>query len=321
MQVSFQLEPQIGMTWPIWKEIIPRLESMGFADIFRSDHFTTGDAGQWEDSLELITSLAWAAEHTRRANIGSLVAPFSFRDPVMLVRQALAINDLSGGRMILGVGAGWNEVEHNAFGYDLGNKRARMDRLEEGLQVITALARGSASASFQGRYYRLEDAVLLPKPAQPLRILVGGKGKKRTLPLAARYADLWNGGSGSPQTFRELNDLLDQLLAAEGRQPSDLKRTLMIPVLAWRTPQDFERYFKQAGQAGPDEHPSVEEMTASLASWNAVSGRPDQVIEQMEKYAAAGIDTFVIQWLSATQFDGLDVIAEEVIPHFNRSKS
>src|SRR5206468_2644018 len=125
---------------------------------------------------------------------GPLVAPVSFRDPRQLVRQASALDDLSGGRFILGLGAGWQEHEHSVWGYDLGDIPTRMARFEESLEVASRLLRSDAPVTFEGRFFQLHDAVLLPRPARPggPPILIGGNGPKRTLPLVARYADIWN---------------------------------------------------------------------------------------------------------------------------------
>ena len=133
MKVSITIETEMGMTWPLWKRIVPELEAMGLATIFRSDHFPLGVPGV-TDSLELITSLTYLAEHTRRVDFGTLVAPLSFHDPVALARQAMSLNDLSDGRMILGLGSGWVESEHQVYGYTLGDIKTRLDRLEEGLR-------------------------------------------------------------------------------------------------------------------------------------------------------------------------------------------
>jgi alkanesulfonate monooxygenase SsuD/methylene tetrahydromethanopterin reductase-like flavin-dependent oxidoreductase (luciferase family) len=129
---------------PTMSNLITQVEKMGFAGLFRSDHFMVGRPGS--DSLELVTSLTYLAEHSQRLHFGSLVSPLSFHHPVMLARQ---------GRMILGLGAGWHTEEHVMFGYQLGDKRARLDRLAEGLQVITALVHSQEPASFTGQYFQL----------------------------------------------------------------------------------------------------------------------------------------------------------------------
>jgi alkanesulfonate monooxygenase SsuD/methylene tetrahydromethanopterin reductase-like flavin-dependent oxidoreductase (luciferase family) len=126
--LSLQIEGQQGLTWPVWKKHVSDAEALGFAGLFRSDHFTVPFPA-YLDALELMVSLTYLADRSRTIHFGSLVAPLSFRDPIMLARQAAALDDLSGGRMILGVGAGWMEREHTMFGYTLGDVSMRMARL------------------------------------------------------------------------------------------------------------------------------------------------------------------------------------------------
>src|SRR5579863_6763508 len=224
--LSIMIEGQMGLTWARWKRLVSEIEDLGFAGIFRSDHFTNARPPDF-DSLEMLVSLTYLADHTQRVHFGPLVAPLSFRDPVMLARQALALDDLSEGRMILGVGAGWQDREHHDFGYQLGDVPTRLGRLEEGLEVITKLLKSDEPVTCEGRFYNIHDAMLLPRPQRHggPRILVGGNGPKRTLPLVARYADIWNGVFLSPEAFRERSATLDQLLIDAGRNLGDVRRT------------------------------------------------------------------------------------------------
>src|SRR4051794_11163584 len=125
IELSIMIEGQDGVSWPIWKRLVRDVEALGFAGLFRSDHYTN-PAPPEKDSLEMVVSLAYLADHTERVHFGPLVAPLSFRDPTMLARQAAAIDDLSGGRMLLGLGAGWQEREHTLFGQNLGSMKERM---------------------------------------------------------------------------------------------------------------------------------------------------------------------------------------------------
>jgi len=157
-----------GFTWPICKRLVSEVEPLGFAGLFRSDHFTLPFPAN-PDVLDLIVSLTYLADHTQQVQLGSLVAPLSFRDPDMLARQAAALDDLSNGRMILGVGAGWMEREHIMFGYPLGDVSTRMTRLEEGLEVLTRLLHSAEPVTYTGQFYRLQEAVLRPLPAPSRR--------------------------------------------------------------------------------------------------------------------------------------------------------
>src|SRR5262245_10012269 len=215
--ISIQVEGQNGLTWARWIALATEVEELGFAGLFRSDHFTNAH-GPDLDSLELVVSLTWLAANTQRINFGPLVAPLSFRDPRLLARQAAALDDLSGGRMILGLGAGWQEREHTTFGYDLGDIPPRMARFAEGLELGTRLLRDDGPVTFDGAYYSMRGAKLLPRPERrggpPL--LIGGSGAKWTLPLVARYAHSWNAVYLPAEVFRERSGRLDELLRAAG---------------------------------------------------------------------------------------------------------
>src|SRR5215208_3284433 len=193
LEIAIMIEGQNGLTWPRWHNIARVVEDAGFVGLFRSDHFTNSNPPDIE-SLELWTSLTWLASHTKRIQFGPLVTPFSFRHPVHTARMASAVDDLSNGRLMLGLGAGWNQREHHLFGFDLLEPNARFDRFKEGLEIVTRLLQNENPVTFEGQYYHLHDATLLPRPQRPdgPRILIGGNGVKRTLAYVVQYAREWN---------------------------------------------------------------------------------------------------------------------------------
>src|SRR5205823_12489140 len=150
--ISIQVEAQDGLTWPRWKRLVAEVEALGFAGLFRSDHFTNSRPPD-KDSLETIVSLTYLADHTQHIHFGPLVSPISFRNPTLLVRQAAALDDLSNGRMILGLGAGWQDREHRLFGHDLGYVPTRMSRFEEGLEVVTRLLNSDEPVTYEGHFF------------------------------------------------------------------------------------------------------------------------------------------------------------------------
>src|SRR5947209_18180778 len=164
--ISIMIEGQNGLSWSHWKRLVSEVEDLGFAGMFRSDHFTNARPPD-KISLEMIVSLTYLADHTQRIHFGPLVAPLSMRNPMLLARQAAALDDLSNGRMILGLGAGWQEREHHLFGFDLGDIPTRMSRFEEGLEVITLLLKSDEPVTFEGRFFQLREAILLPRPQRP----------------------------------------------------------------------------------------------------------------------------------------------------------
>lgn len=320
MEISISSEAQFGMTWPRWQALVAAVEKLGFAGLYRADHFTIQPAPPDEAALETIVSLTYLADHTQRIRFGTLVAPLSMRDPIMLARQASAIDDLSHGRMVLGLGAGWNEREHAMFGYPLGDNATRFGRLEAGLEVITRLLRTTEPVTFSGRFVNLKEAMLLPHPARPggPRILVGGSGLKRTLPLVARYANIWNGDNLSPEGFKERSAILDGHVRAANRQPQDVKRTLSLFIVCGRDAAENERRVKGfRGFVSDFAHASTDDIRHTLRTgWNAFVGTPAEVVDQMNAYAAAGVEEMMLHWVDTAEMEGLHLLSEQVLPHF-----
>ena len=316
--ISISVSAITGLDWARWKRLAAEVESLGFTGLYRADHFM-GMAPN-SDSLDLTVSLAYLASHTRRIHFGPLVAPLSFRDPHLLARQAVAIDDLSGGRMILGVGAGWLEQEHTMFGYTLGDIPTRMARLEEGLAVLTGLLRSSDSFTYEGRFYQLRDAVLLPRAQRPAGppILIGGKGPKRALPLVARYADIWNADGLSPDLLRERSALLDQLLVEVGRQPKDVTRTVNLRVFCGRDLGELDERFNGLRQINPtwaDLAPDELRQTLQQTFSGMIAGTPEQVVERLQAYVDVGADELMLQCTVTDDIEGIRLLAEHVLPH------
>ncbi|HBE27622.1 MAG TPA: LLM class F420-dependent oxidoreductase [Ktedonobacter sp.] len=315
--ISLMLEGQYGMTWYRWKKLVAEVEDLGFAGMFRSDHFTNANPPDM-DSLEMIVSLTYLADHTRRIHFGPLVAPFSFRNPMLLARQAAALDDLSGGRMILGVGAGWQEREHQLFGFELGDIATRMARFAEGLEVVTRLLKSDEAVTYEGRFYQLRGATLLPRPQRKggPRILIGGNGPKRTLPLVARYANIWNGTFLAPDEFRERSAILDKLLSEAGRKPGDVRRTAMRGLYFGRDMKELDRRLRWRAENPDYAGKSLQEVIDSMATRDhEIVGTADMVIEQIKTYEAAGAEELMLQWFDVDDLDGLRTFAKSVLPN------
>jgi len=314
------IEGQQGLTWARWERLAAQVEALGFAGLFRSDHFTDPRPPD-RDALEMVVSLAYLACQTERIHFGPLVAPVSFRDPIQLTRQLLAINSWSHGRTILGLGAGWQEREHTMFGYDLGDIPTRMARFEEALEVVSRLLRGKDPVTFEGRFYTLREAHLLPDPASEpdLPLLIGGNGRRRTLPLVARYADIWNAVMIGPGEFQELNAVLDELLRSQGREPDSVRRTIMTALVFGQDEAALDKKLSSMGivlSAGTGAS-KREQLEAWRKDRGAVAGTPDAVIEQLRAYEAAGASEVMLQWLDMEDIEGLQALSESVLPAFN----
>jgi F420-dependent oxidoreductase-like protein len=304
--IAIMIEGQNGLTWPRWQRIGRMVEELGFAGLYRSDHYTNARPPDLE-SLELWVSLTWLAGNTERIEFGPLVTPFSFREPTMTARMAAGVDDLSQGRLILGLGAGWQEREHNNFGHDLLDVTGRFARFEEGLEVVTRLLRSDELVSFEGDFYRLEDAILLPRPERPggPPILVGGNGEQRTLPLVARYAAEWNAVFIPPARYADLNSRLDELLVAEGRKPEDVKRSIMTGTVFGRDQAAFAERIKPYSQNAGE-----------LRERGLIVGAGDEIVEQVAAFAEAGAARIMLQWLALDDVDGLEALGATLLPHF-----
>lgn len=302
LEIAIMIEGQNGLNWARWQKVVRHVEELGFIGLFRSDHFTNASAPDL-DSLELWTSLTWLACNTNRIEFGPLVTPFSFRHPVFTARIASAVDDLSGGRLTLGLGAGWTEREHNLFGFDLLEPRARFDRFEEGMQVVTRLLQSDEPVTFEGQYYQLHGATLLPRPQRKdgPRILIGGDGK-RTLAAAARYADEWNCVMLLPSDFTEKNQELNDLLNAAGRKPESVRRSMMTGCVFGKDDNALKEKLSARKR-------TVEELQAR----GAVAGSPFQVQEQLKTLEEAGVQRIMLQWLDLDDLLGLEALAKAVI--------
>lgn len=304
LDVGLMIEGQDGLTWPRWSNLLRAAESFGFSSVFRSDHFTN-PAPPDKPSLELWPSLTYAASHTAGIEFGPLVTPVTFRLPAITARNAAAVDDLSQGRLVLGLGAGWNEREHRAFGVPFPASRTRSEMLEEYVQVVRRLLRSDQPSRFDGQHYRLEDALLLPRPTRSggPPILIGGNGPTQTLPLAARYADEWNAVMIRPTAFRDLNERFGRLLDEAGRPRHAVRRSIMLGTLFARD------------EGALQEQLAARQLTLDAALERAlVVGTPAMWIEQLQAYAEAGAERVMLQWLEQDNLDDLEVIAQHVLP-------
>jgi alkanesulfonate monooxygenase SsuD/methylene tetrahydromethanopterin reductase-like flavin-dependent oxidoreductase (luciferase family) len=313
---SICIEGFAGLTWPRWRDWIAALDASPFTALYISDHLVAAIPPDLP-SMEAIVALTYLADHSTRLRFGTLVSPLSIRDPVMLVRQAILLDELSDGRMILGVGAGWMNREHTMFGYDLGDVPTRMERFSEGVAVINHLLHAAAPVCFTGRFFRLQAAQLVPGGAGAgrLPLLIAGNGPQRTLPLVARYADIWNAQGTDVETLRQRMARLDTLLLQEGREPGAVKRTVAAPVLVADDREELGRRLEAFPFAHAFAAQGEDAFVAFLrARLGAIVGTRDEVVATIKEYAAAGIEELVVQWFARDDFAGMARIAEEIVP-------
>ena len=300
-EIALMVEGQNGLNWKRWKRIVEMCEDLGFAGLYRSDHFSNANAPD-RDSLELWVSLTWLAANTKRIEFGPLVSPVSFRHPAMTARMASAVDDLSEGRLQLGLGAGWQVREHKQFGYDLLEIGPRFDRFEEGLQIITHLLRSEKSLTFKGKYFSMNRARTLPHPQRPggPPIVIGGNGPKRTLPLVARYADEWNALYIPTTEFSELNQQLNQLLQQEGRELKSLRRSMMTGLVLGKDGADLNQ---KLGSRDLNE----------IRQKGMLAGTAEEIKEQVTALEKAGLQRVMLQWLDLDDVKGIELLAKTLL--------
>jgi alkanesulfonate monooxygenase SsuD/methylene tetrahydromethanopterin reductase-like flavin-dependent oxidoreductase (luciferase family) len=297
-QVGIMIEGQEGLNWDRWRKICHDVESLGFASLRRSDHLISLMRQPERDCIECWESLALAAEWTNRIEIGPMVSPFTFRLPGVLAKIAASVDSLSGGRLLLGVGAGWNENEHQVFGIPFYTERERFDHLEAGIKTMRELWDKTS-----------------PRPVQnPIPLLIGGKGSKRTLPLVAREASEWNLSRLDADVFRERLTVLEQCCKDAGRDPSEIRRSVMTSYIIGRDDSELRDRAAQVAKVIP----SLADMTPDQVLENRRDawfvGTPEQIAEKMREHARIGVHVFMLQHFLLDDSDALQLLAKEVIP-------
>jgi F420-dependent oxidoreductase-like protein len=313
-QIGIMLEGQDGLNWPRWQRLLTAAEDLGYQCLFRSDHFTNPHPPD-KDSLELWVSLTYAASHTKRIEFGPLVAPVTFRHPTMTVRMAAAVDDLSNGRLVLGLGAGWQQREHHNFGVPFYDFPTRYEMFEDALEVTVRLLLSDGPVSYAGQHFSLDDAILLPRPSRPggPPLLIGGNGPTRTLPLIAKYADEWNAVFLPLETYKERAALLDDLIRQNQRDPGEVKRSLMTGTIFARSEAELQTILDERSQRG-----GQEVTFESARERGIIVGTTSMWVDQIGEMAEAGVERFMLQWLELDDIEGLEIVARDVLPHFHK---
>lgn len=311
-EIGIMIEGQEGLTWEKLFRLADAVESLGFGALFRSDHLTALEGAAERPSLALWPSLTALAMRTERIRFGPMVSPVTFRHPAMLAKMAMAVSELSHGRLDLGIGAGWYDGEHAMFGIDYPRYGTRLEMLDEAAQVIKALWSGQPT-TFDGQYFRLQDAETHPTPPQnPPHLIMGGKGKK-TLKVVARHAGEWNCSYVGIDVFQEKWQELAANCEAIGRDPASMTLSLMIPFVIGRD--------ETAVQDRINAHRTTfGNLPADYAAWREagfLGGTPQQLTDQLHQFAAAGIQRFMLQHNDLDDLDSLEMTAQDVLPHFD----
>lgn len=285
-------------------------DNAGFDWFDVSDHFYESPMTEKQGPyLECLACLAALACDTERMRIGTVVLAMDYRHPAVLANALAAIDQLSDGRLEVGLGAGWNQQEYAAYGILFEPIGRRLDVLEEGLQVIRLLFT-EQRANFDGRFFQLRDALCEPKPLQPrVPIWIGGNGERRTLRLVAQYADGWNSPYVTAEQWTRLSGVLDRHCEDVGRDPSQIQRDVNL---------SFHLAASESHRARADAHFAEVFGAAGDAfrTRGAVTGTPPEAIDALAPYAAAGVDRINIALRPPLDWDALQAWSEEVIPAF-----
>jgi F420-dependent oxidoreductase-like protein len=307
MRLRIFTEPQQGASYDDLLAVARTAEDLGFDAFFRSDHYLRmGDGDAGPGPTDAWVTLAGLARETSRVRLGTLVTASTFRLPGPLAIAVAQVDAMSGGRVELGIGAGWFEDEHRAHGIPFPPTRERFDRLEEQLAIITGMWTTPVGErfSYHGRYYELTDSPAVPKPVQQPHppIIIGGYGTKRTPALAARYAQEFNLAFPPLDVYREYVDRVRRACADSGRDPATLRTTVALVVCCGRDEVELRRRADAIGRE-PDELRA-----------NGAAGLPAEVVEKLRAFAAAGAEDAYLQVLDVSDLEQLELIAAEVMP-------
>jgi len=297
-QLGIMIEGQEGLSWERWRRLCTDVEALGFASLRRSEHLISLMGDDARDCIDCWTSLAMAAEWTKTIQFGPMVSPMTFHHAAMLARQAAAVDVLSGGRLIFGIGAGWNEREHEMFGIPFLTVKERMDLLESGV------------ARIRDTWTRSN-----PKPVQnPIPILMGGVGEKRHLPLVAREAAEWNYTRMNHEEYRHKRDVINQSCHDIGRDPASIRYSVMTTYIIGRDRSELRERAVKLRDVLPHLKGLDADQALARVRQTAFVGTPEEMAEQIRGYAALGVDLFMLQHFLLDDRDALRLLAEEVMP-------
>ena len=310
MRFALMIEPQQGLTYAEQLAVAQHAEAAGFEALFRSDHYESFPGPNDNPTTDAWAVIAGLARETKRIHLGTLVSPVTFRLPGNIAKVVATVDEMSGGRIELGLGTGWHDSEHQRHGFPFPPISDRANMLEEQLQIVRGLWTEPDGWSFSGRHYSIDDALFRPKPVPRPRILVGGGGTPRSMRIAARWADEFNLSSSTPQLARDKFAALTAACEAAGRDPASLTRSAMVGVLVGATADELRGREKtvlaalgqDAGSGWLDER---------RQRW--IYGTPDEARARIEKYAEAGVERMMLQDFVPRDLDMIDLLGRELV--------
>ncbi|MDZ5622346.1 LLM class F420-dependent oxidoreductase [Nocardioides sp. HM23] len=304
-------EPQQGASYDDLLAVARTAEQLGFGAFFRSDHYLTMGGDGLPGPSDAWTTLAGLARDTSTIRLGTMMTSATFRHPGVLAIQVAGVDAMSGGRVELGIGAGWYAEEHTAYGIPFPDTKERFERLAEQLEILTGLWSTPVGRTydFAGTHYQLSDSPALPKPVQSVGhrdgppVLIGGKGKKQTPALTARYADEFNLPFLDVETTETQFARVRAACEEIGRDPGDLTWSNALVLCAGRDEAEVSRRAEAIGRE-PGE-----------LRVNGLAGSPQEVVDKIGRYAALGSQRIYLQVLDLADLEHLHLVADEVMPH------
>ena len=315
MRFALMIEPQQGLTYREQLAVARRAESLGFEAFFRSDHYESFPGGSGEPTTDAWAVLAGLARETGTIRLGALMTPVLFRTPGNLAKLAATVDEMAGGRLEVGVGAGWHEHEHAAHGFPFPPMQERADRLEETLQILHGLWDGPDGWSFEGKHYTVKDALFRPKPGSlPERaggrpnLITGGEGTPRGYRIAARHSDEFNLSSSTPEEAAAKFAALDEACSSIGRDPGTLTRSVMAGVLVGRDRAEVQAREQALLTALGADGNSEAWLAKRRPRW--VHGTPDEAREAAKRFEDAGAERLMLQDFLPRDLAMIDAMAE-----------
>jgi alkanesulfonate monooxygenase SsuD/methylene tetrahydromethanopterin reductase-like flavin-dependent oxidoreductase (luciferase family) len=300
------IEGQEGVTWDDWVALASACEKHGVEALFRSDHYVSG-FDESRPVLDAWTTIAGLAAITTTIELGTLVSPVTFRHPAVLARSAATADEISGGRVTLGMGAGWMEREHEAYGLEFGKAKERIAHLAEQVEIVYRLLH-EERVTFAGERYHLNDAPGLDRPGLP--ILIGGSAKPGTIGPAVRFAAEYNTFFATMDEIRERKRTLDEACERAGRDPGTLRYSLMAPCVVGRDERELQDAARRVGARFGREPQDVLERYGE----HGPVGTVEQVVERLNEIGEIGYERVMLQHLAHDDLDTVELIGRELVP-------
>jgi alkanesulfonate monooxygenase SsuD/methylene tetrahydromethanopterin reductase-like flavin-dependent oxidoreductase (luciferase family) len=306
MRLALMIEGQEGVTWEQWVALASACEEHGVQALFRSDHYISG-FDESRHVLDAWTTIAGLAARTATLQLGTLVSPATFRHPSVLARAAATADEISSGRVTLGMGAGWMQREHEAYGFAFGSARERVALFGEQLEIVHALLR-TDRIDHDGERYRLRDAPGLGRPDLP--IVVGGSAKPGTVEPAVRFADEYNTFFATMDEIVERKQTLDEACQRAGRDPATLRYSLMAPCVVGRDDRELQESARRVGARFGRDPSDVLERYGERGPVGTV----EQVVERLKEIESLGYERVMLQHLAHEDLDTVALIGRELVP-------